>query len=203
MGLAQNATQIFAGEPVSRVLCPCVVSPRGDLTQGGSHSSWRHVAAPLQRPTRAAWVRNRPSGQAGPQPLFGLAPGGVCHAAPVASRAVRSCRTLSPLPCRLPDRRRSALCGTFPCPGPEGPEPAGVTRHPCFVEPGLSSPPDGSGVAAARLPGEAGHLARPVSRSNSSSNRMPPISPSISPSIYSGRQRRWNARTAARPSVMS
>ena len=31
-------------------------------------------------------------------PLFGLAPGGVCHAAPVTSRAVRSYRTLSPLP---------------------------------------------------------------------------------------------------------
>jgi hypothetical protein len=31
-------------------------------------------------------------------PLFGLAPGGVCHAASVARRAVRSCRTLSPLP---------------------------------------------------------------------------------------------------------
>ena len=31
-------------------------------------------------------------------PLFGFAPGGVCRAAPVASRAVRSYRTLSPLP---------------------------------------------------------------------------------------------------------
>ena len=30
--------------------------------------------------------------------LFGLAPGGVCHATPVTSRAVRSYRTLSPLP---------------------------------------------------------------------------------------------------------
>jgi len=31
-------------------------------------------------------------------PLFGLAPGGVYRAAPVAGGAVRSCRTLSPLP---------------------------------------------------------------------------------------------------------
>ncbi len=33
--------------------------------------------------------------------------------------------------------RRFALCGTFPC--PHFWRPAGVTRHPCFVEPGLSS----------------------------------------------------------------
>ena len=52
-------------------------------------------------------------------------------------------------------------------------------------------------------PGAAAHLACPLSRSNKSSNRMPPISPSISPSMYSGRQRRWNARTTARPSVIS
>src|SRR4051812_10123241 len=33
-------------------------------------------------------------------PLFGLAPGGVCHAAPVTGRAVRSYRTLSTWPHR-------------------------------------------------------------------------------------------------------
>ena len=87
--------------------------------------------------------RNSPARRkAGARPLFGLAPGGVCHAGPVASAPVRSCRTLSPLPVcpRLKgNHRRSALCGTFPC-APEG-TPAGVTRHPCFVEPGLSSRP--------------------------------------------------------------
>ncbi len=35
---------------------------------------------------------------AGAPPLLGLAPGGVYHAASVAGRAVRSYRTLSPLP---------------------------------------------------------------------------------------------------------
>jgi hypothetical protein len=46
--------------------------------------------------------------------LFALAPGGVCRAAPVTGSAVRSYRTLSPLP-RAPRGavRRSALCGTF------------------------------------------------------------------------------------------
>jgi len=33
-------------------------------------------------------------------PLFGLAPGGVYRADPVARTAVRSCRTLSTLPVR-------------------------------------------------------------------------------------------------------
>ena len=34
-------------------------------------------------------------------PLFGLAPGGVCRAVGVATRAVRSYRTISPLPLPL------------------------------------------------------------------------------------------------------
>src|ERR1700746_4022610 len=34
----------------------------------------------------------------GARSLFGLAPGGACHAGPVAGPAVRSYRTLSPLP---------------------------------------------------------------------------------------------------------
>ena len=41
-------------------------------------------------------------------PLFGLAPGGVCRAASVAGRAVRSYRTLSPLP--LPVSGHEAVC---------------------------------------------------------------------------------------------
>ena len=46
------------------------------------------------------------------RPLFGLAPGGVYHAARLSVRAVRSYRTLSPL--LLPKQKRSTLCGTFP-----------------------------------------------------------------------------------------
>ncbi len=38
----------------------------------------------------------------GALPLFGLAPGGVCHADPVTSAPVRFYRTLSPLPVRFP-----------------------------------------------------------------------------------------------------
>jgi len=56
--------------------------------------------ATSMRPTRTA-ARKRaptpPEGASRPS-LFGLAPGGACHAATVAGRAVRSYRTLSPLP---------------------------------------------------------------------------------------------------------
>ena len=65
--------------------------------------------------------------------LFGLAPGKACHAAPVASRAVRSYRTLSPLP-------RPMRGGLLSVALSRGSPPPGVTRHRVSVEPGLSSP---------------------------------------------------------------
>jgi len=68
-------------------------------------------------------------------PLFGLAPGGVYRAAPVARDAVRSCRTLSPLPVRS---RAVCFLWHYPWSRPK-PEPPGVTRHRYSVEPGLSS----------------------------------------------------------------
>ena len=70
--------------------------------------------------------------------LFGFAPGGACHAAGVAARAVRSCRTLSPLPRRLTALRPRrggllsvALSLGFP--------PPDVIRRRVRLEPGLSS----------------------------------------------------------------
>ena len=58
--------------------------------------------------------------------LFGLAPGGVCRAAGVTAGAVRSYRTVSPLPSpSVAGRsRRSVLCGTFPGLAPAGRYPA-------------------------------------------------------------------------------
>src|ERR1700722_9320396 len=60
--------------------------------------------------------------------LFGFAPGGACHAADVAARAVRSYRTLSPLPSRFtplrPAIRRFTFCGAFPGVAPAGRYPA-------------------------------------------------------------------------------
>src|SRR5258706_11927333 len=64
--------------------------------------------------------------------LFGLAPGGVCRATCVAAGAVRSYRTLSPLPRLIRYApRRFALCCTFPgvrSPLARGRSPAG--RYP-------------------------------------------------------------------------
>ena len=70
---------------------------------------------------------NRPAASGYPS-LYGLAPGGVYRAVPVTGNAVRSYRTLSPLP---RDSRsghgRFAFCGTFP-----GVAPAGRYPAPCF-----------------------------------------------------------------------
>ncbi len=63
--------------------------------------------------------------------LFGLASGGVCLAANVTARAVRSYRTLSPLP---PRGRRFAFCCTI-----RGLTPPRRYLAPCPMKPGLSS----------------------------------------------------------------
>ena len=57
-------------------------------------------------------------------PLFGLAPGGVCRAASVAGGAVRSCRTVSPLPRDFHPEAVCVFCGTFPGVTPAGRYPA-------------------------------------------------------------------------------
>ena len=117
-GIGKNARR-----PVSRVLSR-------PLRARDDHSSGTSVAGRLARPTRAAAAETRlagagPEGPVGRPPLCGLAPGGVCHAAAVTGGAVRSYRTLSPLPAASEDgRRRSALCGTFPGLAPAGHYPA-------------------------------------------------------------------------------
>jgi len=67
--------------------------------------------------------------------LFGLAPGGVCHAAGVTVDAVRSYRTFSPLP-QLNNRHG----GMFSVALSLGSHPPDVIRHHLSAEPGLSSP---------------------------------------------------------------
>jgi hypothetical protein len=66
-------------------------------------------------------------------PLFGFAPGGVCRAARVAAGAVRSYRTLSPLP------RAEAQGGLLSVALSLGLPPPDVIRHRVSMEPGLSS----------------------------------------------------------------
>jgi hypothetical protein len=79
-------------------------------------------------------LRHRPKPNRRP-PLFGLAPGGVCRAVPVAGGAVRSCRTVSPLPAGV----ASGAGGLFSVARSLGSPPPAVSRHRIPVEPGLSS----------------------------------------------------------------
>ena len=92
--------------PVSRVL-----SAPSRAVDG--HSSGTSVTGRLTRPTRAAARECAPrrSFDPGRPPLFGLAPGGVCRAGPVAGPAVRSYRPVSPLPAHAP-----AVCSLWHCP---------------------------------------------------------------------------------------
>ncbi|QXX76362.1 hypothetical protein MHY1_03202 [Methylovirgula sp. HY1] len=99
------------------------------------HSSGTAVTGRLEQPTRAA-IRRRtcdlPEGK--PRaPLFGLAPGGACRAAPVTSRAVRSYRTFSPLPAVTRQAVYFSVALSLGLPPPD------VIRHRVSMEPGLSS----------------------------------------------------------------
>jgi len=84
--------------PVSRVLSRTII-PLGSpspATSSGLPGSTRGHALPLRATS-----------------LFGLAPGGVCRAVRVTTSAVRSYRTVSPLPVPLLELRRFAFCCTF------------------------------------------------------------------------------------------
>src|SRR3954454_18346188 len=88
------------------------------------------------QPTRTARSRHRSRRLRSAPSLFGLAPGGVCHAACVTAGAVRSYRTLSPLP-RLYATHRGGLLSVAVSVGSRPPD---VIRHRMSMEPGLSSP---------------------------------------------------------------
>ena len=81
--------------------------------------------------------------------LFGFAPGGACHAVPVAGSAVRSYRTFSPLP------HAEARGGSISVALSLGSPPPDVIRHRVSVEPGLSSLASESGRPADWRGGDA------------------------------------------------
>jgi len=125
------ARRASARRPISRVL----YRPRG--------RRWPFLWDARCRTPRATYpgdgAKTRPTDDppkkaADLSPLHGLAPGGVCRAATVAGRAVRSYRTLSPLP--DPEGPGGLLSVALSLGSP----PPGVTRHRVPVEPGLSSP---------------------------------------------------------------
>ncbi len=120
---------------------PGSVPPMRVRVGGDGHSSRTPVAERLMQPTRAAARRSRLASRnvpGCPPLLLGLAPGGVFPAAAVAGGAVRSYRTVSPLPpARVSPRQAGGILSVALS---LGSPPPGVTRHRTSVEPGLSSP---------------------------------------------------------------
>jgi hypothetical protein len=120
----QNGWNYSVRQSVSRVLS----SPFPD----GSDKRWPFIWDARRRTPRATYpgddAEMRPRAETRMSPLFGLAPGGVYPAGPVAGTAVRSYRTLSPLPAVLAADRRFAFCGTFPGVTPAGRYPAPYFR---------------------------------------------------------------------------
>ena len=107
-----------------------------------------NVAAIPLGPMSPSASRNLPGRWAGNCPrrlplvpsLFGLAPGGVCHAASVAGRAVGSYPTLSPLPRHCPcPKARTGRGGLLSVALSLGSPPPAISRHRVSMEPGLSS----------------------------------------------------------------
>jgi hypothetical protein len=109
--LPPRASPSHISRPVSRVLC----GASRELTRDG-HSSGTPVARRFKQPTRTAGSGHRSWNNAAAcavtpstPSLCGFAPGGVYRAAGVAVSAVRSCRTISPLP-RAAPRGAAAVC---------------------------------------------------------------------------------------------
>lgn len=121
----------FLRGPVSRILFP---SP--ERGQGGDHSSTTVLADGLQRPNPEASDGQPYHRLAARASLFGLAPGGVCLAAPVTRDTGELLPHLCTLTPRSYDRGAVCFCGTF-----RGIAPPSHYEAPCPVEFGLSSPP--------------------------------------------------------------
>ena len=168
-----------------------------------SHSSGTPVARRLTRPTRTAmWKRMFRRGEPPGRPsLFGLAPSGVCPATTITGRAVRSYRTISPLPAA------EATGGMFSVALSLGSPPPDVIRHSASMEPGLSSLDRGKPTADSGYPAiwrrhhgpQAGTgQAVGIGRIAATAMINPMVSASSTPSNRAGRKRRWNAATVSR-----
>ena len=149
--LSARERERVARRPVSRVLSnPCgpgrpfvwdapYSAPHATNPGDGARTPLRHLLSQDRRP-----------------PLFGLAPGGVYPAAPVAGGAVRSCRTVSPLPAgpqvRLGSVRAVCFLWHFPWGRPRRPLTGTVFPWSPDFPPPL---PLGSGRPAVWLSGDA------------------------------------------------
>ena len=196
----------FVGEsarrPVSRVLS---APSRGGATIPLGRASRRASRGqPGQRSGNAPGVA-----RADPRrrlPLFGLAPGGVYPATPVAGGAVRSCRTVSPLPTSHDLSRGWAVCSLWHCPWGRPRRPLAGTVFPWSPD---FPPPPRPRPERQRLPGrlaavlmrqahaprqDAEVSRRAAARTAARRARVPR---SAKPVTASGRQCRWKARSTA------
>ena len=107
---------------IARVACKPNSVSTGGITQRWRRSflSNARCRASLRRlsPSVATYPRSGPTevgvrAGAGTLRIFGLAAGGVCHAAVVTNSAVRSYRTISPLPIVSEETRAVSFCCTF------------------------------------------------------------------------------------------
>ena len=121
-------------QAISRVLFP-------DVTSGRNHLSCSRFASEIKRPTwdfETGPVSFRINKDA-KNTLFGLAPGGVFRASDVTIKAVRSYRTISPLPFSRRNVWRIWLyvfCGTVPqSPDVMSGNLAAISRHPVLWSP--------------------------------------------------------------------
>ncbi len=148
------------------------------------------IAGHLAQPTRTT-VRGCTCGEP-PSSLLGLAPGGVYHASAVTFGAVRSYRTLSPLP--MADHGRFAFCGTFPRVAPAGRYPAPYPRGArTFLPQHLS-------VCCARSSNRLAEVDYSIAATAASERRVRSSKPL--PRL-SGAKCRWNAMMAVSTSTIS
>jgi len=118
-----------ARRPISRVLCTGLKLANQPAPAMAIHLGRSLPNASRDRPGQRLEncpVQDFPKEIKNLLSLLGLAPGGVCPAMTVAGHAVRSYRTISPLPSPLPDPA-VCFCGTVP-----GVAPAGRYPAPCF-----------------------------------------------------------------------
>ena len=145
-------------------------------------------------------------------PLFGLAPGGVCRAASVTGRAVRSYRTLSPLPLPVSgheavcflwhfpwSRLRRTLSGTVSPWSPDFPHNAPRSRkdpwHCAIIQPtGVICIVSIIAAQIHPLPASP-HEAAQAEWAPSTSPSVATVETSARPSHSSGRKCSWKART--------
>ena len=159
LGDARVCLGMWARRPVSRVLCR--PGPRARTRRPFLWTASRDAVL-ATNPDRSDRRRSCPPllTREGARPLFGLAPGGACHAVPLAGPPVRSYRTLSPLPSDEGGLLSVALS--------LGSLPVGVTHRLVVVEPGLSS--TGEKPAATARPSGPGAVWRSAARRSTAVN---------------------------------